>query len=116
MIRDTRNSTLTTRKTADKTQYCVFELGGGSNNHMEEIKQAIQVKLPSNEIKWTHALHPILEIENERLQFLFVVSIGCDVFPGIKGVTPRLTECKMKKAEENNTSERSLYDVILEAI
>ena len=40
------------------------------------------------------------------MRSLFVVGIGCDVFPGINGITPRLIEVEWKKVKSDN----SLHD------
>ena len=97
VVKEKKDSNLIGSKKKETESYCLFEIGGGSNVHMNELESNINAKYTTSAIRWIKALHPILDVKDEKLRALFVVGIGCDVFPGVKGVTPRWIDNVRKK-------------------
>ena len=79
---------------------------------MKELMKIIEDQFEASKIKWKEALYPILDIEDEKLRSLFIVSIGCDVFKGIHGVTPRW----INDVYNEVVGKENIYFLIMKAI
>ena len=89
------------REKNDGVSRFVYNIGGGSNQLMEELKKYATTSLPSNQIIFTPARYPLLEETYYLTVALIVVGIGCDVLPGgISGVTPLSISKELKRIKE----------------
>ena len=86
----------------DTSAIFTYEITGGSNSFMHEIKACISSNSQSSLIQYKEAKHPILEaVVPPFLTALYVVGIGCDVLPGgVSGVTSLFITKELKKMEE----------------
>jgi len=51
----------------EKMTECYFDVGGGSNVHMQEIQEKIKKEIKNSKIQWTKVVYPVLEIKNDKL-------------------------------------------------
>ena len=86
-----------TKKAEAPSVSFVFDVGAGSNTRMDDLKTHLEKKVKTTKIVWKKAAYPILDNSSNYLRSLFVVGIGCDVFPGINYITPRLIGEEWKK-------------------
>ena len=96
----------------------VYEITGGSNTLMDEIKTKINTILPSSKIIYKEAKYPIFErIIPPWLTALYCVGLGCDVFPGsIHNITPLFLTTQLEKMNINTAVSSSDYQKIFDAL
>ena len=102
------------KKNIEKITNYVFTIGGGSNTHMEELKNMLGDLSTKSKIQWTSAAYPILDLSNYYLRSLFVVSIGCDAYKGFNGVTPKWIFSEYDKVKNEEDIYNSMTTKILE--
>lgn len=103
------------KRCVEKVSSYNFELGGGSNNHMNSLQNTITMKYSKSKIAWTKATYPILDVGNDRLASLFAIGIGCDVFVGgINGVTAKFILTKEMTSMQEKHKEVT-YNCVMES-
>ena len=122
-IRDVYEEKGAKKRTKEDGDNCspvlVYEITGGSNKLMDEIKELIDNNSPMNQIIYTKAKYPLFEKKiPPYLTSLYAVGIGCDVLPGgVSKVTPLAITRELERIEKTNdvvSSYQELYDKMVE--
>ena len=58
----------------------LFEISGGSNTIMNQIKNKLDSTMPDHKVNFVPAKYSLLEERNSLTLALFIVGLGCDVF------------------------------------
>ena len=122
-VRDFGEEKGSMKRTREDDDICspvlVYEVTGCSNTLMDEIKQYIDKKSPTNQIIYTKAKYPLFEKNiPPYLTSLYVVGIGCDILPGgVSRVTPLAITRELQRIEnleEVVSSYEHLYDKMMD--
>jgi hypothetical protein len=73
---------------ADATNYDV-QLAGSCNKKMKEMREVLDNGCSdghNNSGKWEEAAFPIFQFKNKWLRAMIAVTLGCDIFQGVKGM------------------------------
>ena len=65
----------------------MFNITGGSNTLMDDLKGHVSSTFPTSAIKWESAAYPILDLTNPLTLSLCLIAIGYDVLSRIPNIT-----------------------------
>ena len=98
----------------DATSFAVT-LSGVINRRMSELRQRLEQREKNSKVIWTRAKLPLFEDKPQRLRALIALTLGCDVFQGIKQCGPTMIKNILEKINNEKDPSESMITSAFES-